>query len=106
MDAIERIPGPVEPRPDMPGPLRARADEAGNRPGEPAARPGVPEPIRAPEPIRRKFQARLNYDPLEADVFIEILDPATGDVLRRLPAEELDKDEALRAGGAILNRLA
>lgn len=33
--------------------------------------------------------ARLNYDEDKKEVFIEILDPQTGDVLQRFPAEEL-----------------
>lgn len=38
------------------------------------------------------FQARLNYDRVADEVIVEILNPNTGDVLRRLPAEELPED--------------
>lgn len=40
----------------------------------------------------RAFQARLNYDQDSEDVIVEILDPDTGDVLQRLPAEDLPDD--------------
>ncbi|MDH3739505.1 MAG: hypothetical protein OER92_09940, partial [Alphaproteobacteria bacterium] len=40
----------------------------------------------------RAFQARLNYDNNAEEVIVEILDPNTGDVLQRLPAEELPDD--------------
>ena len=40
----------------------------------------------------RAFQARLNYDSEAEEVVVEILDPETGDVLQRLPAEKLPDD--------------
>ena len=40
----------------------------------------------------RAFQARLNYDNEAEEVVVEILDPQTGDVLQRLPPEELPDD--------------
>ena len=40
----------------------------------------------------RAFQARLNYDNEAEEVVVEILDPKTGEVLTRLPAEELPDD--------------
>ena len=40
----------------------------------------------------RAFQARLNYDGEAEEVVVEILDPETGDVLQRLPAEKLPDD--------------
>ena len=40
----------------------------------------------------RSFQARLNYDNEAEEVVVEILDPKTGEVLTRLPAEELPDD--------------
>ncbi len=43
----------------------------------------------------RIFQARLSYDPIEADVFVEILDPTTGDVVRRLPAEKAAEESCV-----------
>lgn len=39
-------------------------------------------------------RARLTYDPQEATVYVEILNPRTGDVIQRLPPE--------RATGAVL----
>ncbi len=54
----------------------------------------------------RIFQARLSYDPVDADVFVEILDPVTGDVIRRLPADKAAEDHVLlRDGGALLDRM-
>ena len=40
----------------------------------------------------RAFHARLNYDRDAEEVVVEILNPQTGDVLQRLPAEELSDD--------------
>lgn len=40
----------------------------------------------------RAFQARLNYDSDAEEVIVEILDPQTGDVITRIPAEELPDD--------------
>lgn len=40
----------------------------------------------------RAFSARLNYDQESEEVIVEILDPETGDVLQRFPAEELPED--------------
>jgi len=103
MDAAEQISGMGETRFNARAPRR---EEVTSSRAEPAEKSRVPEPFIAPEPIRRKFQARLNYDPFERDVIIEILDPETGDVLRRLPAEKAREDETANRGGAILNRLA
>lgn len=53
----------------------------------------------------RIFQARLSYDPESAEVFIEILDPTTGDVIRRFPAEEAaEKQSAFRQGGRLVDQ--
>lgn len=103
MDATEGISSIGEIRSGM---LNSSRDEAVRSTAESAKKARVPEPFKAPEPIRRKFQARLNYDPFERDVFIEILDPETGDVLRRLPAESATEDDLPHRGGAVLNRLA
>ena len=56
--------------------------------------------------VRRNFRARLNYDPVEAEVFLEILDPETGEVFRRLPAEGVPDDDTSIGSGALLNRIA
>ncbi|MGB0625415.1 MAG: hypothetical protein ACPGQ5_02465 [Alphaproteobacteria bacterium] len=103
MDATEQISGLLEPRTAV---FRPRRDEDEGRAEEATPAVGVPEPIRAPELAPRKFQARLNYDPVEEDVFIEILDPKTGEVLRRLPAEDASEDETAGQTGALLDRVA
>jgi hypothetical protein len=71
MEATEQISSLVEQRPSI---LGAKQEDAESRPDDPAEKPVVPDHFRAPEPIQRKTQARLNYDPFEADVFLEILD--------------------------------
>lgn len=103
VEVTERNSRPVETRFGAPDPNRKEAVEPTPEPVEKAP---LPEPFTAPEPIRRKFQARLNYDPSERDVYIEILDPQTGEVLRTLPAERAAEDETAKRGGTILNRLA
>ncbi len=40
----------------------------------------------------RAFQARLNYDNDNEEVVVEILNPQTGDILTRIPAEDLPDD--------------
>ncbi len=40
----------------------------------------------------RGFHARLNYDRDTDEVVVEILNPKTGEVLTRIPAEELPDD--------------
>ena len=40
----------------------------------------------------RAFQARLNYDQDADEVVIEIINPKTGDVITRIPAEKLPDD--------------
>jgi len=103
MNATEHIPGLNKPRSEV---VSSSREEAPDRTTELADKPRIPDPIRAPEPIQRNFQARLNYDPFERDVFLEILDPKTGEVLRRFPAEKAAEDEMTNRGGAIFNRLA
>lgn len=51
----------------------------------------------------RSAHARLNYDEETKEVFVEILDPQTGDVLQRFPAEELP--ERIRAAGGEVGSL-
>lgn len=48
----------------------------------------------------RAAHARLNYDEESEEVFVEILDPQTGDVLQRFPAEELPDDIRASVGDA------
>ncbi len=50
--------------------------------------------------------ARLSYDVEDADVYIEILNPRTGDVIRRLPPEDavpLIRDIADAGPGAVID---
>ncbi len=103
MESIER----VKPVPDpYPG-----AIAAGFRDVEDADRVLSPDEKREQrakliEMESRIFQARLSYDPDEAEVFVEILDPITGDVIRRLPADKAAEDHAnFRDGGALFDRL-
>ena len=47
------------------------------------------ENVRLPTPA---IHARLNYDQDAEEVIVEILNPQTGEVLQRFPAEELPDD--------------
>lgn len=50
--------------------------------------PGKPASATPARPISSPFQARLNYDVENEDIYIEILSPRTGEVLQRLPPED------------------
>lgn len=101
MEANDRIYGVSE------APAAGRRLNVAGREDEADAKPAAPVPDASGfEPIRRNFQARLSYDPVEADVFIEILDPRTGDVIRRLPAESEDDDPSNRHLGTLVDRIA
>lgn len=65
-------------------------------------------PVRRIEAPARSFQARLNYDSAAEEVFVEILNPQTGDVLTRLPAEELPNDirALVSASGPLIETVA
>ena len=55
------------------------------------------------------FEARLNYDKDKALLFVEILDPATGDVVQRIPAETAaDRIRELTGsyGGTVVDKIA
>lgn len=104
MDVMKSISSVRDAPPSAPKPIPKA--EAESRPEEAEEKTPVPEPIRAPEPIQSKVQARLNYDPFQADVFLEFLDTETGEVLRRFPAEQAAEDETAKHGGVILNWLA
>ena len=104
MENIERIRPPAEPLPrPFPTPGgREETEVVRTNPEDKAAR-------RAPmvELEGRIFQARLSYDPEDAEVFIEILNPTTGDVIRRLPAEKAAEDRPVFGhGGALIDRVA
>lgn len=61
------------------------------------------------KPISSPFQARMNYDIENDDLYIEILSPRTGEVLQRLPPEDA-LDPLLKAtdgkAGAVLDQVA
>ena len=68
----------------------------------------VAEPVRVEAP-ESSFQARLNYDEDKAELYVEILDPATGDVVQRIPAETAaDRIHELTGsyGGTVVNKIA
>lgn len=68
---------------------------------EPQAQPRIPEPPPA------SFKARLNYDRERAEVYVEILDPQTGDVIQTLPPDQAAEEYApLRESGSLLDALA
>lgn len=106
METIERLRPAPEPR--MDGFAARIRDESAPLDDPKAEQPeDVIRPVKLVEPEGRIFQARLSYDPIEADVFVEILDPTTGDVVRRLPAEKAaDESGAFRDGGALVNQFA
>jgi hypothetical protein len=107
MQTIERVKLPHEPPPRAPEPTARRklADQPDNKI---TPRDGLGTlQIRAVEHESRIFQARMNYDHDSAKVYVEILDPVTGEVLRTLPADRAaDEQSDLRQGGALLDQLA
>ena len=72
---------------------------------------GAPEKASSTKSTPQSFaaggtHARLTYDVEEADVYIEILNPRTGDVIRRLPPEDaapLLSDIVDSGPGAVIN---
>ncbi len=70
---------------------------AANRPAEPVVRKERVEPNQNAERSARSFQAaqssrsRLTYDQELSRVFVEIVDPESGEVVQRFPPEELVK---------------
>lgn len=75
--------------PEKEKPVEKKSEEAVDRPqAKPAATPPA-----------RNVHARLNYDDESEEVIVEILDPQTGDVIQRFPAEELPDDVRAAVGG-------
>lgn len=70
------------------------------QPAEKAEKAEIPEKRQSAEAQPRGAHARLNYDEETKEVFVEILDPQTGEVLQRFPAEELP-DQIRAAGGEV-----
>ncbi len=103
----QRVAEPArEQRPDRESVLARPPDTETAAPSP--SEPGKPATASA-KPVSSPFQARLNYDIQEDDVYIEILSPRTGDVIQRLPPE--DAVEQLRERtdghtGAVLDRVA
>jgi len=65
--------------------------------GEDAEKRPQAQRVEAPT---RSYTARLNYDEAEEEVIIEILDPDTGDVIQRFPAEQIPESLRASVGGA------
>lgn len=106
METVERTRSAPEPRQNWPAAL-VRDDSVPRQDSGAATPENDPRAIKLVETEGRIFQARLSYDPVEADVFVEILDPTTGDVVRRLPAETAaDESADLKHGGTLVNRIA
>jgi hypothetical protein len=108
MENIERIRPPAEPLPrPFAMPLDHRTSEAQETAPAGNADSDTDQRLRIVETEGRIFQARLSYDPENAEVFVEILDPTTGDVIRRLPAEKAAEEESVFGyGGALIDRVA
>ncbi len=91
LDVIGNSQQAASPRASETPVVRAQEPESGQpvdrneRAAQSAQTPRVELPARA-------FQARLNYDRDAEEVVVEILNPETGDVLQRIPAEELPDD--------------
>jgi len=104
MENIERIRPATEP---VPGSFAMLARNASDEEKGPKTAPESENRVNLVETEGRIFQARLSYDPENAEVFIEILDPTTGDVIRRFPAEEAAETQSdFRQGGRLVNQVA
>jgi len=104
MENIERIRPPTEP---LPRPFAKPVDEIAANETRAKPEEASDKRIRMVETEGRIFQARLSYDPEDAEVFVEILDPTTGDVIRRLPAEKAAEETSVFGyGGALIDRVA
>ena len=97
-------------------PTRAPERLAQPRRASPDAADVAAQPDRAPPqtaevaaPREPAISARVNYDYEDARIFIEILNPRTGDVIRRLPpdlAVDFAQAETGRSTGIVLDRSA
>ena len=68
-----------------------------------------PEAAEVAAPREPAITARVNYDYEDARIFIEILNPRTGDVIRRLPpdlAADFALEETGRSTGIVVDRSA
>ncbi len=95
----------------QPATLSNSKDEETTATNQQASRPESEKAASAtPEkPVSSTYQARLNYDVQNEDLYIEILSPRTGEVLQRLPPK--DALEPLLQNtdgkpGAVLDRVA
>ena len=73
-------------------PVERTQEPGGEKPVDRGERAEAGSAAQRVELPARSFQARLNYDNDANEVVVEILNPQTGDVLTRLPAEELPDD--------------
>lgn len=85
---------------------RASADHSADAPStRSAAQKPAPAPAKA-----ASDSARLNYDQERGRVYVEILDPQTGEVLQRLPPESaVERLQQINAGqlaGALFDDFA
>lgn len=97
LDAINSTPKTASPRGDETPVVRLREPDSEQpiEKGEPVEKGERTENRSQAQSVElptRAFQARLNYDEVSEEVIVEILDPETGDVVQRLPAEELPDD--------------
>ena len=106
--------GISEIRPATPSATPSRQAQTGTDETAESAQPPAdknPQPVKSAPVVESQssYQARLNYDREKATVFVEILDPTTGDVLQRMPAESAaDRIHELTGGygGSMFDKLA
>jgi len=91
LDAIGSTSQAAGPRAAAP-PVTRVSEPAGAKPADKGERPETRSRAQRIELPDRAFQARLNYDREAEEVVVEILNPSTGDVLTRIPAEKLPDD--------------
>ncbi len=89
-------------------PVVRSQEPAGEKPVEKGERAEKRPQAQRVELPTRSFQARLNYDRDADEVVVEILNPQTGDVLTRIPAEELPDDirSLVSASGPLVETFA
>ena len=70
-------------------PVTRTREPGSEKPVDKGERPETRSQSQRVELPTRSFQARLNYDREAEEVVVEILNPSTGDVLTRIPAQDL-----------------
>ena len=114
MLALAPITAETAPRPQgRPDPAPARADDrvadalvSRVEPSGKAHQATVDTAAAKPAPSQRGSSARLSYDHEDKRVYVEIIDPQTGDVLQRLPPDIIAKSKSIDGTqpGAIFDR--